>query len=279
MMPPPGWTPMFPVAQTPQGTAPLAQPQQIEIMDTGGTGIVHSPAARPSVGGNVTGLRQSYTKLHQWSNDKQVLCQALRKNCMERLKGARLAAMCQARFGAPAAAAPRVGTGTAADCGIGAAAVGGWNQADRQRAVRDVLCAELKSTPIGSRGPEYDELLEEVERLLLDDLEEQIRAEALYEDCALESTVSLHLEDAVPCPLCKTRKLEQRLNWIVCPCGMKISNHNGSLTLASLGQQLRSCVEDHGQTCDKECVCTVVNMTNQEMLVMSCSVCDFLSII
>ncbi|XP_059204560.1 RPA-interacting protein [Centropristis striata] len=132
---------------------------------------------------------------------------------------------------------------------------------------------------------EYDELavLEEIQQELMShemsiiaEYERNLQFEQQYISSVVEDMDQMN----IICPLCHTNNLNINSHFISCLCGLYINTKNQNITPDVLQQLLESRVSEHMEECLHNPVFSVAsNMDSSAHLMISCKVCDFLSIV
>ncbi|XP_029364784.1 RPA-interacting protein isoform X2 [Echeneis naucrates] len=157
------------------------------------------------------------------------------------------------------------------------------------------LCSEDCRLP-ALRGPEgmaemfsvmkeYDELavLEEIqqelmsqEMAIIDEYEKNLQFEEQYISSVVEGIDEKH----VICPICCLNNLTINSHFISCLCGLYINTKNQTITPDILCHLLESRVSEHMVDCVHNPVFSVTpNTESSSNLMISCKVCDYLSIV
>ncbi|XP_054463877.1 RPA-interacting protein [Anoplopoma fimbria] len=132
---------------------------------------------------------------------------------------------------------------------------------------------------------EYDELavLEEIQQELvshemsiIEEYERNLQFEQQYISSVVEG-----MEDAyIICPICHMNNLNINSHFISCPCGLYINTKNQNITPDVLQSLLESRVSEHMEDCPHNPVFSVSPNTDcSPNLMISCKVCDYLSIV
>jgi len=139
---------------------------------------------------------------------------------------------------------------------------------------------------------EYEEILLEMERLLHDDIQAELkqRDAALLEDyektCALEeesvaAALFEHLKiqeqnGGLFCPICRKGYLNQQRQFIYCECcQLKLDTQNDEVDLQVLQKHLSDVLEEHhGRGCKAQPKFCVESRFEISALFMKCSVCE-----
>ncbi|XP_049417111.1 RPA-interacting protein [Epinephelus fuscoguttatus] len=132
---------------------------------------------------------------------------------------------------------------------------------------------------------EYDELavLEEIQQELMsqemsiiEELERNLQFEQQYISSVVEGMDEMH----IICPICHTNNLNINNLFISCTCGLYISNKKQNITPDILRHLLESRVSEHMEDCLQNPVFSVTpNTDSSPNLMISCKVCDYLSIV
>lgn len=132
---------------------------------------------------------------------------------------------------------------------------------------------------------EYDELavLEEIQQELMshemsiiEEYERNLEFEQQYISSVVEGMEEMH----IICPLCHANNLTINSHFISCPCGLYINTKRQNITPDVLRQILDSRVSEHMEDCLHPPVFSVApNIDSSPNLMISCKVCDYLSII
>ncbi|KAI3360228.1 hypothetical protein L3Q82_014549, partial [Scortum barcoo] len=132
---------------------------------------------------------------------------------------------------------------------------------------------------------EYDELavLEEIQQELLsqemsiiEEYERNLQFEQQYISSVVEGMDEMH----IICPLCHTNNLTINSHFVSCTCGVYINTKKQNITPNVLQQLLESRVSEHMEDCLHNPVFSVApNIDGSPNLMISCKVCDYLSIV
>ncbi|XP_068193419.1 RPA-interacting protein isoform X2 [Antennarius striatus] len=132
---------------------------------------------------------------------------------------------------------------------------------------------------------EHDELavLEEIQQELMsqemsiiEEYERNLRFEQQY----ISSVVEEMDETYIICPICHTRNLNIDSDFISCPCGLYINTKEKNITPDVLLHLLESRVSEHTESClHNPAFFVAPNFDCPSNLMMSCKVCDYLSIV
>ncbi|KAK5885601.1 hypothetical protein CesoFtcFv8_019297 [Champsocephalus esox] len=133
---------------------------------------------------------------------------------------------------------------------------------------------------------EYDELsvLEEIQQELrsqelaiLEELERNVQMEQQYISCVVEGMQEQRL---IICPLCHMNNLNVNSQCVSCCCGLYINTKNQNITPDLLQSLLEARVSEHMEDCLQNPVFSVAPPTDgSPSLMISCKVCDYLSIV
>ncbi|XP_005751045.1 RPA-interacting protein isoform X1 [Pundamilia nyererei] len=132
---------------------------------------------------------------------------------------------------------------------------------------------------------EYDELavLEEIQQELMSEemsIIEEYEKNQLFEQQYISSVVEGMDEMRIICPICHTNNLNINSFFISCPCGVYINTKKQSITPDVLQHLLESRVSEHMEDCLHNPVFSVApNIEGSPNLMISCKVCDYLSIV
>ncbi|KAG7506200.1 hypothetical protein JOB18_048989 [Solea senegalensis] len=132
---------------------------------------------------------------------------------------------------------------------------------------------------------EYDELavLEEIQQELMsqemsiiDEYERNLLFEQQYISSVVEGMEEMH----IICPMCRANNLNINSHFISCPCGVYINTKKRNITPDVLRHLLESRVSEHMEDCLHNPVFSVAaNTDSTSNLMISCKVCDYLSIV
>ncbi|XP_023272061.1 RPA-interacting protein isoform X2 [Seriola lalandi dorsalis] len=132
---------------------------------------------------------------------------------------------------------------------------------------------------------EYDELavLEEIqqelmsqEMCIIDEYEKNLQFEQQYISSVVEGMDEVH----IICPICHMNNLNINSYFISCPCGLYINTKKQNITPDVLCRLLESRVSEHMEDCLHNPVFSVTpNTDSSPNLMISCKVCDYLSIV
>ncbi|XP_031148470.1 RPA-interacting protein isoform X1 [Sander lucioperca] len=132
---------------------------------------------------------------------------------------------------------------------------------------------------------EYDELavLEEIqhelmsqEMSIIEEFERNMQFEQQYISSVVEGMEEMH----IICPICHMNNLNINSHFISCPCGLNINNTKQNITPDILQHLLESTVSEHTEDCFHNPVFSVAPNTDSSLnLIISCQVCDYLSIV
>ncbi|XP_034567216.1 RPA-interacting protein [Notolabrus celidotus] len=133
---------------------------------------------------------------------------------------------------------------------------------------------------------EYDELaiLEEIQQELMShemSIIEEYERNLQFEQQYISSVVEGMDETHIICPICHMRNLNINSYFISCPCGLYINTKNQNITRDILRNLLESRVSEHMEDCLYNPVFSVTPNTDTSSpnLMISCKVCDYLSIV
>ncbi|XP_074511119.1 RPA-interacting protein isoform X1 [Sebastes fasciatus] len=132
---------------------------------------------------------------------------------------------------------------------------------------------------------EYDELavLEEIQQELMShemSIIEEYERNLQFEQQCISSVVEGMEETHIICPICHTNNLTINNYFISCPCGLYINTKNQNITPDVLRLLLESRVSEHMEDCLHNPVFSVApNTDSSPNLMISCKVCDYLSIV
>ncbi|CAK6960215.1 RPA-interacting protein [Scomber scombrus] len=132
---------------------------------------------------------------------------------------------------------------------------------------------------------EYDELavLEEIQQELMSQemsIIEEYEKNLLFEQQYISSVVEGMEEMHIICPICHMNNLNINSYFISCPCGLYINTKNQNITPDVLRHLLESRVSEHMEDCLHNPVFSVAaNTDSSPNLMISCQVCDYLSVI
>lgn len=117
---------------------------------------------------------------------------------------------------------------------------------------------------------EEQKLIEEFERYESSLKEEEaILCSAIEELCTEE----------VICPVCQKSPLLISKSVIFCRCGMRVNTEEDCLTLVHVKHLLEEGMTGHSAVCEGQAVFAVVQDLGTQNLLMSCKVCDWMSIV
>ncbi|XP_070779695.1 RPA-interacting protein [Enoplosus armatus] len=132
---------------------------------------------------------------------------------------------------------------------------------------------------------EYDELavLEEIQQELLsqetsiiEEYERNVQFEQQYISSVVEGMEEMH----IICPVCHTNNLNINSHFISCLCGLYMNTKKRNITPDILRHLLESRVSEHMEDCLLNPVFSVApNTDSSPNLMISCKVCDYLSIV
>ncbi|XP_074511120.1 RPA-interacting protein isoform X2 [Sebastes fasciatus] len=101
-----------------------------------------------------------------------------------------------------------------------------------------------------------------------------------FEQQCISSVVEGMEETHIICPICHTNNLTINNYFISCPCGLYINTKNQNITPDVLRLLLESRVSEHMEDCLHNPVFSVApNTDSSPNLMISCKVCDYLSIV
>ncbi|KAF7649276.1 hypothetical protein LDENG_00144140 [Lucifuga dentata] len=133
----------------------------------------------------------------------------------------------------------------------------------------------------------YDELavLEEIQQELLsqelsiiDEFERNLQFEQQYISSVVEGMEEEEMQ--IICPICHMNNLKVSSHFISCICGLHISTTHQNITADVLQSLLESRVAEHMEDCLQNPVFSVTSNTDTSAnLLISCKVCDYLSIV
>ncbi|XP_032394242.1 RPA-interacting protein isoform X1 [Etheostoma spectabile] len=132
---------------------------------------------------------------------------------------------------------------------------------------------------------EYDELavLEEIQQELMSQemsIIEEFEKNLQFEQQYISSVVEGMEEMNIICPICHMNNLNINSHFISCPCGLDINNKKPNITPDILRNLLESTVSQHMEDCLHNPVFSVAPNTDSSLnLIVSCKVCDYLSIV
>jgi len=120
------------------------------------------------------------------------------------------------------------------------------------------------------------ELLREEERMLA-----QYEELASFDDQYIHDTINMLSTTAVICPVCQKNNLLQNKHIIFCKCGIRVDTQTDAIDLEYVRNQLQESVNEHSSACQHTPSFHVADLSGVgiENLVLSCQVCDCLSII
>ncbi|XP_070704470.1 RPA-interacting protein [Pempheris klunzingeri] len=132
---------------------------------------------------------------------------------------------------------------------------------------------------------DYDELavLEEIQQELMshemsiiEEYERNLQFEQQYISSVVEGMGEMH----IICPVCHTNNLNINSHFISCTCGVYINTKKQNITPDILQHLLESRVSEHMEDCLHNPVFSVApNTGGSANLMISCKVCDYLSIV
>uniref|UniRef100_A0A3P8TX47 RPA interacting protein n=1 Tax=Amphiprion percula TaxID=161767 RepID=A0A3P8TX47_AMPPE len=132
---------------------------------------------------------------------------------------------------------------------------------------------------------EYDELavLEEIQQELMsqemsiiEEYEKNLQFEQQYISSVVEGMEEMH----IICPICHRNNLNINSHFISCPCGVYINTKKQNITPDILQHLLESRVSEHMEDCLHNPVFSLTPSTESSLnLMISCQVCDYLSIV
>ncbi|KAM3598968.1 uncharacterized protein V6R79_024865 [Siganus canaliculatus] len=130
-----------------------------------------------------------------------------------------------------------------------------------------------------------DELavLEEIQQELMSEemsIIEEYERNLQFEQQYISSVVEGMDDMRIICPVCHTNNLNVNSFFISCPCGLYINTKKQNITPDVLQQLLESRVSEHMEECLHNPVFSVApNSDSSSNLMISCQVCDYLSIV
>ncbi|XP_028311098.1 RPA-interacting protein isoform X1 [Gouania willdenowi] len=136
-----------------------------------------------------------------------------------------------------------------------------------------------------SETQEYDELavLEEIQQELMNhemSIIEEYEKNQQFEQCYISAIVERMEESYIICPICRRNNLNINGFFISCTCGLYINTKKQNITPDVLQHLLESRVSEHMEECLHNPVFFIApNTENSSNLMISCQVCDFLSIV
>ncbi|XP_035511589.1 RPA-interacting protein [Morone saxatilis] len=132
---------------------------------------------------------------------------------------------------------------------------------------------------------EYDELavLEEIQQELMShemSIIEEYERNQQFEQQYISSVVEGMEETHIICPICHMNNLTINSHFVSCLCGLYINTKKQNITPNVLRHLLESRVSEHMEDCLHNPVFSVApNMDSSATLMISCKVCDYLSIV
>ncbi|XP_056143203.1 RPA-interacting protein [Lampris incognitus] len=134
---------------------------------------------------------------------------------------------------------------------------------------------------------EYDELgvLEEIQQELMSQelsIIDEYERNLLFEEQYISSIVEQMEEDdmQIICPICRMNNLNVSCHFISCPCGLYINTRQQGITAEVLRGLLESRVAEHMEDCLQNPIFSIAaNPDGSPNLMISCKVCDYLSVI
>ncbi|KAM6904424.1 RPA-interacting protein [Xenentodon cancila] len=131
----------------------------------------------------------------------------------------------------------------------------------------------------------YDELavLEEIQQELMSQemsIIEEYERNLQFEQQYISSAVEDMEEKRIICPMCHANNLTINSYFISCACGLYINTKNQNITPDVLQRLLESRVSEHMEDCLHNPVFSLApNTESSPSLMISCKVCDYLSVV
>lgn len=204
-----------------------------------------------------------------------------RKRCVDRLKNSRSRLLDRYR---QMGESPR-GSGAEASIIVREVMEEEWSALQSEDRRLPSLWGAQGMAEMFSAMKEYDELavLEEIQQELLSQemaIIEEYERNLKFEQQYISSVVEGMEERHIICPICHINNLTITSHFISCICGLYINTTNCNITPDVLQQLLESRVSEHMEECHHNPVfCVAPNTDTSSNLLISCKVCDYLSII
>ncbi|XP_068606154.1 RPA-interacting protein isoform X2 [Brachionichthys hirsutus] len=139
----------------------------------------------------------------------------------------------------------------------------------------EMLSAARETDDLSVLGEIQQELVSQ-ELAIIEEYESNLQLEQKY----ISSVVEQMDETRVICPVCHTRNLDIGSRSVSCPCGLYVHTEEQRVSADVLLQLLGCRLLEHAQSCPHNPLFFVApNMDGPANLMMSCQVCDYLSIV
>ncbi|XP_060946125.1 RPA-interacting protein [Limanda limanda] len=207
--------------------------------------------------------------------------ETFRKRCVDRLKNSRSRLLDRYR---QAGERPLVG-GSGASMLVQEVMEEEWSVLQSEARGLPSLLRPQGLTEMFSVMTEYDELavLEEIQQELMSQemsIIEEYERNLQFEEQFISSVVEGMDENHIICPICHTNNLNINSHFISCSCGLYINTKTRDITPDVLRYLLESKVSEHTEDCLHNPLFFVApNIDSSPNLMISCQVCDYLSIV